>query len=609
MLSESPVWITGSSLQLEPVTHTACSSLLLMSVEGNGELEPTVSLEECVFMGYIASLASNDEHLTPEEDLCTWTTPLIVLKTCSTTARLLSFSHLPQGAISVDNSKLWISFVTFTQNSPPNQSFPSLSRNIHCTGTSTIDLTAASSNADAAETNLWFLADPGCVVTSGGKIIDEPYFVPTLNTTNCSSTLPKKGTAYSVVLHGTHLIPCGLSFVVREDGNNSDTTQHIFNFTSDLITAHSETHIALTLPTSAFKELNPDARWIGLVSFGRSGETESFTFKSNAREALAKALQKTLPWLIPLVISVCVLILVAIVVVIIVRRRKQTQPTQQQQEMEDQLEVDEEKMEEIGQTQEGIHTRNSIVTAKESNDGVTAHDVFTTEPIDAKLRFVEAVQCGEMLESTVVREVDTLYNKLHKSEHKTGIVKRVVQRQLALGLQKIAEADQNATVLSNLSSHWVMFDAAGSVCLKLKDFQPDPPQPAQSQTASGQAPVAQERRRWMAPEMLKAEEDKAYASQVDPRKAAVFSLGLVLWEIETGLVPFAEQDAINAQRQLGTGALPKMEGLKKEVEELIITCLQVNPDDRPSLHTVSNTIASLPDDEEGAQEAGLLQQS
>ncbi|KAK2954286.1 hypothetical protein BLNAU_10785 [Blattamonas nauphoetae] len=599
-----------TSVHLGNVTHSACSSLLLMSVEGNGSIEQTVSLEECDFEGSVTSLTSNDEQATSEEGLCGWTTPLIVLKTCSATARLVSFTHLPQGAIDVDNSKLKMSFMEFTQNAPLNQSFPSLSRNIRCTGTSTVDLTAASSNTDAAETSLWFLAEPDCAVTSGGKLVAEPYFVPTLNTTNCSSTLPKKGTAYSVVLQGTHLIPCGISFVVREEGNTSDPKKQLIHFTSDLVTAHNETHIALTLPTSAFKELDPDAGWIGLVSFGRSGETESFAFKVNAKEARALALRKTLPWLIPLIVSICVLVLVAIVIIVILRRRKRTEPTQPQKEMEDQIVVSgEEKMEEIGQTQEGIHTRNSIVTAKESNDGVNAHDDFPTEPINTKLNLVEAVQCGEKLESTAVREEDTLYNRLHKSEHKTGIVKRVVQRQLALGLQKIAESNQHAPILSKLSSHWVMFDAAGSVCLKLKDTQPDQHQPAQSQTTSGQAPVAQEGRRWMAPEAVKAEEDKAYTSQVDPRKAAVFSLGLVLWEIETGLVPFAEQDAVNAQRQLGTGVLPNMNGLKQEMEDLIITCLQVNPDDRPSLHTVSNAITSLPDDEEGAQEAGFVQQS
>ncbi|KAK2941993.1 hypothetical protein BLNAU_23094 [Blattamonas nauphoetae] len=599
-----------TSVHLGNVTHTACSSLLLMSVEGNGSIEPTVSLEECDFEGSVTSLTTNDEQATSEEGLCDWTTPLIVLKTCSATARLVSFTHLPQGAISVDNSKLKMSFMEFTQNAPLNQSFPSLSRNIRCTGTNTVDLTAASSNTDAAESSLWFLAEPDCAVTSGGKLVAEPYFVPTLNTTNCSSTLPKKGTAYSVVLQGTHLIPCGISFVVREEGNSSDPKEQVFPFTTDLVTAHNETHIALTLPTSTFKELDPDAGWIGLVAFGRSGETESFAFKVNAKEARALALRKTLPWLIPLIVSICVLVLVAIVIIVILRRRKRTEPSQPQKEMEDQIVVSgEEKMEEICQTQEGIHTRNSIVTAKESNDGMSTRAVFPAESIDPKLNLVEAVQCGEKLESTAVREDDTLYNRLHKSEHKTGIVKRVVQRQLALGLQKIAESNQHAPILSKLSSHWVMFDAAGSVCLKLKDSQPDQHQPAQSQTTSGQAPVAQEGRRWMAPEAVKAEEDKAYASQVDPRKAAVFSLGLVLWEIETGLVPFAEQDAVNAQRQLGTGVLPNMNGLKQEMEDLIITCLQVNPDDRPSLHTVSNAITSLPDDEEGAQEAGFVQQS
>ncbi|KAK2952840.1 hypothetical protein BLNAU_12161 [Blattamonas nauphoetae] len=113
--------------------------------------------------------------------------------------------------------------------------------------------------------------------------------------------------------------------------------------------------------------------------------------------------------------------------------------------------------------------------------------------------------------------------------------------------------------------------------------------------------VTQEAQRWKAPEVVKAEEGQMShepaEQEVDPLRAAVFSLGLVLWEIETGSVPFAEQDATNAQRQLGTGAHPKMEGVGAKMQELIESCLALDPTERPKLSEVYSVLLTLGDDD------------
>ncbi|KAK2961960.1 hypothetical protein BLNAU_3016 [Blattamonas nauphoetae] len=182
---------------------------------------------------------------------------------------------------------------------------------------------------------------------------------------------------------------------------------------------------------------------------------------------------------------------------------------------------------------------------------------------------------------------------------------------------KVAETSMNATVLTHLSSHWVMFDSTGSVCLKTRESTPvnvpsiPPPNPnaLPNEDQKGGNPqhvnLALEGQRWRAPEVAKAENETMTGNDqavVDGRKAAVFSLGLVLWEIETGCVPFAEQDATNAQRQLGTGVLPKMDGIGSDMKELICECLRLNPSERPSLSDVSECLISIatsnPTDEE-----------
>ncbi|KAK2951504.1 hypothetical protein BLNAU_13526 [Blattamonas nauphoetae] len=75
------------------------------------------------------------------------------------------------------------------------------------------------------------------------------------------------------------------------------------------------------------------------------------------------------------------------------------------------------------------------------------------------------------------------------------------------------------------------------------------------------------------------------------------SLGLVLWEIETGQVPFGELDAVNAQRQSGTGIGPKMDALKnEEFIALIHRCVSVDPEMRPTLAEIGEFLSSHPDE-------------
>ncbi|KAK2946289.1 hypothetical protein BLNAU_18810 [Blattamonas nauphoetae] len=166
------------------------------------------------------------------------------------------------------------------------------------------------------------------------------------------------------------------------------------------------------------------------------------------------------------------------------------------------------------------------------------------ESVPTSMNLVEALRCQGKIEMTAVREVDTLYNTLHVREHKRSIVKRVIERQIASGMATIGEQTSTAAILTKLSSHWVMFDAHGNACLKLQEptpsiQQPHTSQPSQaSQSRTGDKSNTQENQRWKAPEVVKAEEENESKKDTNPLKAAVFSLGLVLWEIETGTVPF-----------------------------------------------------------------------
>ncbi|KAK2943553.1 hypothetical protein BLNAU_21540 [Blattamonas nauphoetae] len=78
---------------------------------------------------------------------------------------------------------------------------------------------------------------------------------------------------------------------------------------------------------------------------------------------------------------------------------------------------------------------------------------------------------------------------------------------------------------------------------------------------------------------------------IDHSKAAVFSLGLILFEIETETMHFGETDAMNAFRQLKAGVLPKMELVQDaNLRELIVECLSIEPAKRPNLDGIEKRL-------------------
>ncbi|KAK2950887.1 hypothetical protein BLNAU_14189 [Blattamonas nauphoetae] len=577
-----------STVSLFEVTHKNCPAATLLLFEGNGSDTQTITLKECDFHGPTTTNADEDT------DLCEWTSGLIQIEKCSVDVISSTFLRLSQGAFRVVNGTLNRIEGTLDENSANDATFKSLNRNIRCTNGSVVRYSASSSDSVSSD-SMWISTDGTCFVQRNNQTVSNPFFVPSLTLANCLATLKKGDENYEVVLKGTNLIPCGLSFIVRDNTTaKNDPKEFSISFPSDPSSVHNDTDIAFLVPSSNLSILTPKLGWVGLISFGSSGETDAFTFKMNSREALAQAMRKTLPWLIPLIIVVCAAIIVVIVVLVLRLRKKNKKPNgMSEMDQTDAVEAEDEKIEVMDGTQEGVHAGNQLGTEVEVRTADTERKGDSEQSsIPPTFNVIEALRCGDKLEMTVVREIDTLYNALH-SDKRRNIVKRVVQRQLAMGLVKVADANLNPDILTKLSSHWVMFDKTGCVCLKTQDSIPTVLEPSPSPSPNEVITAGQAGQRWKAPEVVKMEEQKDTTSVFDAHKAAVFSLGLVLWEIETGLVPFGEIDAVNAQRQLGTGVLPKMEGVPKSMQEIIKACLNLVPDDRPSLSTVSSELISL----------------
>ncbi|KAK2954514.1 hypothetical protein BLNAU_10534 [Blattamonas nauphoetae] len=226
---------------------------------------------------------------------------------------------------------------------------------------------------------------------------------------------------------------------------------------------------------------------------------------------------------------------------------------------------------------------------------------------------VEVMMCHGDFGISTSRMDSTLYSVLHKEHREIG--KRSVGVQIVEGLKQVVAHRGWSAVLTRLSSHWIVLDGSGNVGLKLQMTSEEAEQEAARAQLNGQPQphsnmeenknegdemsqhaladkTGMDGLRWRAPEVggLKVGE-----GSVDGSQASVFSLGLILWEIETGLVPFGELDAVNAQRQSGTGIGPKMESLQNtEFVSLIHRCVSVDPEQRPTLSEIGEFLSSHP---------------
>ncbi|KAK2947610.1 hypothetical protein BLNAU_17443 [Blattamonas nauphoetae] len=337
---------------------------------------------------------------------------------------------------------------------------------------------------------------------------------------------------------------------------------------------------------------------------------------------MSKEVKALLSWLIPLVSCLLIALLLAVVIIVLLRRRK-NKAEASLKEMEEQEPVELEKVEEVGGD-----CSNGLIRA----DGMShsAFDSTENHPTDkqptkenksgeGEIESAEVMACSGDFGIAAAPMTNTLYSVLHKEHREIG--KRGIEMQIVNGLKHVVAHRGWSDVLTRLSSHWILVDAEGKVCLKLEmsTSEADAEAARQRQKEQGlpnmvgheidQEKVENEKTkatcdgdksgmdglRWRAPEVVAAEE-RSGVECVDGHKASVFSLGLVLWEIETGQVPFGELDEVNAQRQSGTGIGPKMESLRNEsLISLIRRCVSVDPKERPTLTEIGEFLSSQPE--------------
>ncbi|KAK2941611.1 hypothetical protein BLNAU_23488 [Blattamonas nauphoetae] len=415
---------------------------------------------------------------------------------------------------------------------------------------------------------------------------------------------------FDIVLKGETFVPCGLSLEVFERIAHSKTEfsegEHVLvELDPSEVTTWKEDTIELSLHQSTISSLNRKHDLHCRVLFGESGKTDSFSL-TGVKGKMSQA-GRIVSIVVPIVCSVVLLLILLVVVLVLVCRRHQKKTIQEQSKQlneldECQVEVKEDDIDNHS-TIKPFFTA-SVETLHPHSLNMISNGVAQDQPEISSTRpqcieYVDVLKCEG--EPAVVR-VDakkTLYSALHFEKTLT-LPKMEIRRQLVAGLDRLVQHNPFSDVLTQLSSHWILVDSSGSVCLKLDQHTNE--MGLTTVEIANRKKMREEDRRWSAPEQIdeemdhKNKDEKEKASQAvpfDPLKASVFRLGLVLWELETGVVPFGELDAVNASRQVKGGQVPLIENWEDtSLASIVGECLSFDPNERPSLSDLKKHFSS-----------------
>ncbi|KAK2955115.1 hypothetical protein BLNAU_9844 [Blattamonas nauphoetae] len=447
-----------------------------------------------------------------------------------------------------------------------------------------------------------------------------PEKLPTLNDAT-SHLIQPNGRVAVVFLHFDKLVVGSFEVVVEEGGKEVSFTVEMNESaktgeSSEIVVVGEDRLLTHNTTTeSPFVKMN------GTIAFHIPKSSYVAPTRDN-KKAMSPEMKKLLSWLIPVVICVCVALIVIIVVIVLVNRRR-SKANIAKNEMEEQEPVEVEKMIECGRDDSiGLvgSEGSAISEVSRMNKNMNNNSSTLNQSRREEVEVAEVMMCSGNFKISTVRMNQTLYSVLHEEGRAIG--KREIGIQVVNGLKEVVAHRGRSDVLTHLSSHWILLDSAGTVQLKLdmnsseaeqeaarqrqmqqvlstmedQQNEEDKPQDENQTMKSGTEKSGMDDLRWRASEVV-ASEGRSGEVCVDGSKASVFSLGLVLWEIETGQVPFGELDAVNAQRQSGTGIGPKMDDLKnEEFVSLIHRCVSVDLNERPTLSEIGEFLSSHPED-------------
>ncbi|KAK2953947.1 hypothetical protein BLNAU_11049 [Blattamonas nauphoetae] len=603
-------------LTLLTITTSSSSSFVFISAQSS-----TITIQTCSIEG------SSSTQSNSEGSICGWKTGFLHFVDSKANLSAVTLKGLGSGGIVQKGGELTISKGEFSDNGQTNSSFPSARQNIHCEGEGKLTIDSLSKGDGTKNSpSAWIDADD-CPIDGDQDIVSSPLFVPTLDSDTSSTNFEKKTNTMHFTVKGEMLVPCGLDVEVFEwDSSKSVKGESaLLHLDSLATTKWTSTEIVgqVDLKTS-FLSLNSSFEWRARLVFGNNRTTaNSFLFASASSTGKGNMSQggvsSHLVWIIPVVVCVLLALILLIILIVLIARRNKKKKNEQSLMMNEERSAME-MGEVIVKEEEDVHdstlnrvlngeasiqsqTRQHILSKGDSENRTFSDDAFCP-PLDSAVRDIpesmqrEAIQCVHPFETKVVSCADSLYCRLHGLENeKKAISWKRVASSVTKGLMQLHNQNPTHHALAALNPHRIVFDN-DTICIILnhptqagqlsnQNRQPQPLHPSIPQKSG-----PNEGERWEAPEVRKDEEQPK--NECDQAKASVFSLGLVMFEMVTMTVPFGEVDGVNAHRQIVSGTLPDLSKIEDDsTRDLISSCLSFNPNERPSLTSLSDSLNDL----------------
>ncbi|KAK2950580.1 hypothetical protein BLNAU_14472 [Blattamonas nauphoetae] len=622
---EGMISITESSLLMNHVDVVLASSpSLIFVVVVNG----TLALESSSFVG---SSQSPSPTFNSEPFSCSWTSGAFILENSTVSVEFSTFSHLASGVVNMKGGSVSIVSSSFFENSPNDPLFTSARRNIHCSGGGKIMIGSLSGGDGTPTSPSPWISQNDCSLEGLESIRSAPFFIPTLSTSESSSVFRKKDKTFSIWIVGSTLFPCGLVLEVFEIVSSTaekEGKSKSFALSSESTEWKNDTHISVSILLSSLSSLDSSLEWRGRLLFSSRSNTtsdstssesfrtsDSFLIRSSVSERRSESVRENMKWWLPLVISLSVLLLLMMVLVFICWRRRGKRDVKNKDTVKlKEMDEEDETRQELEQKMEETIPENSVDHLIKMNQTTSPQQIgenATSEPYPVESQQLVEV-LGETGEVGVVdwMKADTLFDILHRPEKRNVIDKRTMSHRVAKILERISKEHKNSGIFTHFSPHCVLVNNT-SVLLRLgtidegreetevknengaqeqeHELQPDSEKSFFGGRLSAATGKAAEGLRWRAPEIGAWSGEK-----IDGESALVFSLGLVLWEIWTGEVPWKEMDEANATRQNEGGEKPNMKlVLDEEIRSLISWSLSLDPKERPSLKSVVDGLCSV----------------
>ncbi|KAK2947351.1 hypothetical protein BLNAU_17738 [Blattamonas nauphoetae] len=604
-------------LTLLTITTSSSSSFVFISAQSS-----TITIQMCSIEG------TSSTEWNSEGSICGWKTGFLQFIESKANLSSVTLKGLGSGGIVQKGGELTISSGIFSDNGRTDSSFPSARQNIHCEGEGklTIDSLSKGDGTDE-QPSAWIDADD-CTLTGKQTVVSSPLFVPTLDSDTSSTNFEKKTNTMHFTVKGEMLVPCGLDVEVFEWDSSKSVKGE-----SALLSLHSLATTKWTLTEivgqvdlkTSLSSLKSSLDWRARLVFGDNRTTSnSFLFASASSTGKGNMSQggvtSKLIWIIPVVVCV-ILALILLIILIVLARRRSTKKEKNEQSL---MMNEERSAMELGElivkeeenvpdstlnrmmNREGSITNQSRqpILCKADNENRTISD-DTFNPLETAVRDIpesmqrEAIECVHPFETKVVSCADSLYCRLHGRENeRKGISWKRVASSVANGLVQLHLRNPAHHALSALNPHRIVFDNE-TISIVLNHPTQTAPlsinqnrQPHSLHPSIPQKSGPNEEERWEAPEVRK--DEQLPKNEYDQAKASVFSLGLVMFEMVTMTVPFGEVDGVNAHRQIVSGSLPDVSKIEDDsTRDLISSCLSFNPNERPSLSSLSDSLSEL----------------